>query len=111
MLDFLGLFVHVLVAPFKTQARLEAEITLLRHELNVLRRKVPSKPGLTPTDRLLFVWLCSLFPPLRSAITIVRPDTVLRWHRSGFRLYWRYGHSRGPDDQLSAAVCVGDLAA
>ena len=78
MLELLRLFVHVLVAPFRTQAQLEAEITLLRHQLNVLRRQAPSKPRLTAADRLLFVWLCRLFPSLRSAVTIVQPDTVLR---------------------------------
>ena len=53
-------------------------------------------PALTAADRLLFVWLCRLFPSLRNAITIVQPDTVLRWHRSGFRLYWRWkSRSRG----------------
>src|SRR5262245_57258849 len=96
MLDFVRLFFHILSAPFRTQAQLEAEITMLRHQLNVLRRQVPSRPRLTAADRLLFVWLCRLFPSLRSAITIVQPDTVLRWHRSGFRLYWRWkSRSRG----------------
>ena len=57
MMDFLKLFVHVLVSPFKTQARLEAEIVMLRHQLTVLRRRVPSKPKLAVADRLLFVWL------------------------------------------------------
>jgi len=96
MLDFLRLFVHVLAAPFRTQAQLEAEITMLRHQLSVLRRQAPSRPRLTTADRLLFVWLCWLFPSLRSAMTIVQPDTVLRWHRSGFRLYWRWkSRSRG----------------
>src|SRR5262249_53243757 len=96
MLDFLRLFVHVLAAPFRTQAQLEAEITVLRHQLNVLRRQTSTRPRLTAADRLLFVWLCRLFPSLRSAITIVQPDTVLRWHRSGFRLYWRWkSRSRG----------------
>jgi len=46
-----------LISPFKTQARLEAEIVLLRHQLNVLRRRIPSKPKLAVVDRLLFVWL------------------------------------------------------
>jgi hypothetical protein len=79
----------------RTQAQLEAEVAMLRHQLNVLRRQAP-RPRLTPADRLLFVWLCWLFPSLRSAIMIVRPDTVLRWHRSGFRLYWRWkSRSRG----------------
>jgi hypothetical protein len=69
---------------------LEAEITMLRHQLKVLQRQAASRPRLTAADRLLFVWLCRLFPSLRKAITIVQPDTVLRWHRSGFRLYWRW---------------------
>jgi transposase InsO family protein len=90
MLDFLKLLVHVLAAPLRTQAQLEAEITLLRHQLNVLQRQASTRPRLTAADRLLFVWLCRLFPSLRNAITIVQPDTVLRWHRSGFRLYWRW---------------------
>ena len=57
MIAFLNLFLHVVISPFKTQARLEAEIVLLRHQLNVLRRRIPSKPKLAVVDRLLFVWL------------------------------------------------------
>src|SRR4029450_11209554 len=90
MIGFLILFLHVLGSPFKTQARLEAEIVLLRHQLNVLRRRVPSKPRLTVADRLLFVWLYRLFPAVLNAVTIVQPATVIRWHRTGFRLYWRW---------------------
>ena len=90
MIAFLILLVHVLVSPFKTQARLEAEIVLLRHQLSVLRQRVPSKPKLTVADRLLFVWLYGLFPSVLNAVTIVQPETVIRWHRMGFRLYWRW---------------------
>ena len=57
MIAFLSLLLHVMVSPLKTRARLEAEIVLLRCQLNVLRRRVPSKPKLTTADRLLFVWL------------------------------------------------------
>jgi hypothetical protein len=57
MIEFLSLVAHIMVSPFKTRARLEAEIILLRHQLNVLRRRLPSKPKLTVADRLLFVWL------------------------------------------------------
>jgi putative transposase len=64
MLDFLRLFLHVLAAPLRTQAQLEAQVTLLRHQLNVLRRQAPSKPRLTAADRLLLVWLWRLFPSL-----------------------------------------------
>src|ERR1700682_2264913 len=93
MIGFLILFLHVLVSPFKTQARLEAEIVLLRHQLSVLRQRVPPKPKLTVADRLLFIWLYRLFPSVLDDITIVQPETVIRWHRTGFRLYWR-GKSR-----------------
>jgi hypothetical protein len=55
-----------------------------------------SEARLTAADRLLFLWLCRLFPSLRNTITIVQPNTVLRWHRSGFRLCWRWkSPSRG----------------
>src|SRR5258707_11831604 len=90
MIDFLKLFVHVLVSPFKSQARLEAEILFLRHQLNVLRRRAPLKPRLTVADRLIFVWLFRLFPSVLSTVTIIQPATIIRWHRAGFRLYWRW---------------------
>jgi putative transposase len=59
---------------------------MLRHQLNVLRRRVPSKPRLTVADRLIFVWLYWLFPSVLSAISIIEPETVIRWHRMGVRL-------------------------
>jgi hypothetical protein len=90
MIDFLKLFVHILVSPFKTQAPLEAEIVPLRHQLNVLRQRFPSRPRLSAADRLLFVWLYRLFPSALNVITIVQPETIIRWHRMGFRLYWRW---------------------
>src|SRR5712672_4130049 len=90
MIAFLSLLLHVVVSPFKTKARLEAEIIMLRHQLNVLRQRVPSKPKLTVADRLLFVWLYRLFPSVLNAVTIIQPETIIRWHRTGFRLYWRW---------------------
>ena len=96
MIAFLSLALHVLISPFKTRARLEAEIVMLRHQLNVLRRRVPSKPKLSVADRLLFVWLYRLFPSVLNAVTIVQPETIIRWHRAGFCLYWRWkSRSRG----------------
>ena len=90
MVSFLGLVLHVLISPIKSRTRLEAEIILLRHQLNVLRRCTPPKPRLTVADRLIFVWLFRLFPSVLSAFTIIQPDTIMRWHRMGFRLYWRW---------------------
>ena len=102
MIAFLSLVLHIVVAPFKTKARLEAEIIMLRHQLNVLRRRVPPKLRLAVADRLLFVWLYRLFPSVLDAVTIVQPQTVIRWHRTGFRLYWRWkSRSRGGRPKIS----------
>ena len=72
MTGFLILLLHVLISPFKTQARLEAEIVLLRHQLNVLRQRAPSKPRLAVADRLLFVWLYRLLPSVLNTVTANR---------------------------------------
>jgi transposase InsO family protein len=90
MIAFLSFVFAIVVSPFKTKARLEAEIIVLRHQLNVLRRRVRPKPRLALTDRLLFVWLYRLFPSVLNAIAIVQPETIVRWHRAGFRHYWRW---------------------
>ena len=64
--------------------------------MSVLCQRVSSKLRLTVADRLLFVWLYRLFPSVLAAITIVQPETIIRWHRTGFRLYWRWkSRSRG----------------
>jgi hypothetical protein len=75
---------------FRSRARLEAELLVLRQQINVLRRTRPSRLTFTTTDKLLFGWLCKLFPNARSALAIVQPKTVVRWHRAGFRAYWRW---------------------
>ena len=78
MIAFFNLVFHVVVSPFKTRAQLEAEVVLLRHQLSVLRRRVPSKPKLAVVDRLFFVWLYRLFPSVLSAVAIVQPETIIR---------------------------------
>ena len=90
VIEFLSLVAHILASPFKTKARLEAEIVMPRHQLKVLRRRVPSKPKLVVADRLLFVWLYRLFPAVLNAIAIVQPETIIRWLRTGYRLFWRW---------------------
>src|SRR3984957_9370879 len=105
MVSFLGLLLHVLASPFKSQARLEAEIVFLRHQVNLLRRRLPARPKLTPADRLLFVWLYRLVPSLLNAAVISQPDTIVRWHRAGFRSYWRWkSRSRGGRPKVAAEV-------
>ena len=104
-MPFLGLFLHILAAPFKSQARLEAEIVFLRHQLNVLRRRIPANPRLTVADRLLLVWLYRLVPSLLNVAVIVQPETIVRWHRSGFRLYWRWkSRARGGRPKVAREI-------
>ena len=73
---------------FKSQ--LEAEILVLRHQLNVLRPRAPRRLHLRWADRALFIWLYRRCPRILDAISIVRPETVVRWHRTGFAAYWRW---------------------
>ena len=90
MTDLLKLILGALALPFKSRAMLEAEILVLRQQINVLRRQAPNRPHLNNTDRFLFVWLYPWFPSVLGAIAIVRPETIIRWHRAGFRAYWRW---------------------
>jgi hypothetical protein len=88
--DLLRLILAVLTSLFRSRAELEAENLILRQQINVLRRRLPKRPALTNIDRLLFVWLYRWFPPTVAALAIVRPETIIRWHRVGFRAYWRW---------------------
>jgi len=84
------LVVCSVVSLFRSRARLEAEILVLRHQLMILRRRAPTRLRLSVVDGLIFVWLYRLRPSVVSAVTIVRPGTILRWHRAGFRLNWHW---------------------
>ena len=79
---------------FRSRATLEAEILVLRQQINVLRRGAPRKLAFNTIDRLIFIGLYRLFPQTCSALAIVKPDTVIRWHRAGFRSYWRWKSGR-----------------
>jgi transposase InsO family protein len=88
-----GLFcfvLSVLVSPFKSKSRLEAENAALRHQLIVLRRKMQGRLRLTNSDRRFFIQLYHWFPSILNVLTIIRPETLVRWHRAGFRSYWRW---------------------
>ena len=91
----------VLAAPFKSKSRLEAENAALRHQLIVLRRKVQCRVRLMNSDRRFFVQLYRWFPSILQVLKIIRPETLVRWHRAGFRCYWRWkSHSRGGRPQI-----------
>ena len=80
---------YTLIGLFRSRAALEAEILVLRHQLNVLRRSCPKRVTLSSMDRLLLVGLYRLAPGMLDALKIITPTTLLRWHRAGFRAYWR----------------------
>src|SRR5882672_6328330 len=80
----------VLASPFKSKLRLEAENAVLRHQLNVVRRRLPGRVRLTNHDHWFFIQLYRLFPSILQVLTIIRPETLVRWHRAGFRCYWRW---------------------
>src|SRR6516165_7531857 len=87
----IGLFcfaLSVLASPFRSKLRLEAENAVLRHQLNVLRRRLQGRVRLTNHDRLFFIQLYRWFPAVVKVLTIIRPETLVRWHRAGFRCYW-----------------------
>ena len=90
MLELLCFVLALLAAPFKSRRRLEAETAVLRHQLIILRRKVPGQVRLTNGDRWFLVQLYRLFPSILQALTIIQPETLVRWHRAGFRGYWRW---------------------
>jgi hypothetical protein len=90
MTDLFSLILDFLASLFKSRAKLEVEILVLRQQINVLRRRAPKRPHLNNTDRFLFVCLYRWFPCILGAIAIVRPETIIRWHRAGFRAVWRY---------------------
>jgi transposase InsO family protein len=90
------LILAVLASPFKSKSRLEAENAVLRHQLIVLQRKVRGRAHLTNNDRWFLVQMYRWFPSILMVVTIVQPETLVRWHRAGFRRFWRWkSRSRG----------------
>jgi putative transposase len=79
----------------RRRRKLQIEILALRHQINVLRRSVPGRSRLRTSDRLLWVWLSRIWSDRRSALHIVKPETVIAWHRKGFRLFWTWKNTQG----------------
>src|ERR1700747_3612625 len=90
MIALLCFFLTLFASPFKSKSRLEHKNGALRHQLIVLRRRVSGRVHLTNGDRLFLIQLYRWFPSVLEVITIIRPETVVRWHRAGFRRYWRW---------------------
>jgi hypothetical protein len=96
MIALIGFVLAVLASPFKSKSRLEAEKAALRHQLIVLRRKMPGRPCLTNNDRWFFLQMYRWFPSILKVVRTIQPETLVRWHRAGFRRYWRWkSNARG----------------
>jgi transposase InsO family protein len=104
----IGLFcfaLAVLASPFRSKLRLEAENAVLRHQLIVLSRRPRGRVRLTNHDRLFFIQLYRWFPAILQVLTIIRPETLVRWHRAGFRCYWRWkSRPRGGRPQIETEL-------
>jgi transposase InsO family protein len=89
MLTLLSALGSLLSFQVRSRTALELELVALRHQVTVLRRQRPGQPRLLSADRLLWVWLYRIWPQVLDVMVLVKPTTVVQWHRQGFRLYWR----------------------
>src|SRR3982075_31413 len=102
-----------LVGLFRSRASLAAEILVLRHQINVLRRNSPKRQTFSTADRLIFAGVYRLAPTVLNALAIVKPETVIKWHRAGFRSYWSWKSRRGggrPTVPLEIRRLVGEVS-
>ena len=99
------ILVEALGLPFKSKSCLAAENAALRQQVNVLQRKIRGLQEFTDLERLLFGQLYRWFPSVLNAIKIIRPDTLVRWHRASFRRYWRW-KSRNLGGRSRIDACV-----
>jgi len=90
MITLMRFFLRLFTSPLRSKGQLEAENAILRHQLVVLERKVTGRIRFNSGDRLFFTWLYRWFPSVLSAVRIIQPATLVRWHRAGFRRYWRW---------------------
>lgn len=108
MIELLRALWWILIRPFRSRARVDAENLVLRHQLNVMRRQAPRRLPIRTYDRFFFVWLYRLWPGVLNSIVIVQPETVVRWHRRGFKAFCRW-KSRGRPGRPRIPPEVRDL--
>lgn len=108
MLAFFHLLVTFVANLFRSRRRLEVENLFLRHQLNIAMRRAPYRLRLRTRDRALLVLMTWLWPSLLGLSRVVQPDTILRWHRAGFRVYWRW-KSRGRPGRPSVSRELREL--
>jgi putative transposase len=104
MITILSALVSLLSFRVRSRASLELELVALRHQVIVLRRQRPGQLRLFSTDRLLWVWLYRVWPQVLNAMVLVKPATVVQWHRKGFRLYWWWRSRRLGRPKMSTEI-------
>ena len=104
MTKILAALVSLLSFRVRRRAWLELELIALRHQVSVLRRQHPGRVRLFSTDRLLWVWLYRIWPRVLDAMVLVKPATVVQWHRKGFRCYWRWRSHRPGRPKMSTEI-------
>jgi hypothetical protein len=96
MLGMVGLLFCWLTSLVKSRRRLQTENLVLRHQMTILRRRASRRLRLSNADQLAFVWLYRLCPSVLDAVVIIKPETLIRWYRCGFKAFWRWKlRSRG----------------
>ena len=108
MHNILILFFSALLAGFRSRLSLQTEILALRQQIIVLKRST-HRPKLRFEDRLLWIWLLRLWTQWRSALVIVKPVTVIAWHRKDFRLFWTWKCRHGKSGRLGIPKDVREL--
>jgi putative transposase len=109
MLSVLCSFLSTMFSVCHSQAALQIEIVALRHQIGVLRRSTKKRPKLTVADRVFWAWLSRAWADWRSALIIVKPETVIAWHRKGFRLFWTWKVRHGQTGRPAVSHEVRDL--
>ena len=109
LLHVLALVAAALSSALKSRAALQLENLALRHQIGVLQRSAKKRPKLVTADRVFWAWLCHVWSDWRSALVIVKPDTVIGWHRKGFRLFWTWKIRRGEPGRPAVAKDTRDL--
>jgi putative transposase len=104
MMTILSALVPILGFRIRSRASLELELISLRHQVSVLRRRHKGRIRLFSTERLLWVWLYRFWPQVLNTMVLVKPTTVLQWHRHGFRHYWRWLARRLGRPKMSAEI-------
>src|SRR4030088_1326382 len=110
MIPLLSALISLLSFRLRRRSSLELELIALRHQVAVLRRQRPGRPKLLCADRLLWVWLYRIWPQALHAMVLVKPATVVHWHRRGFRLYWRWRSQSGCPGRPKLGIVVGQAS-